>query len=694
MVNEYFSKNVRNVAIIGHGGTGKTSLLDAMLYIGGKIERIGDSASGNLTGDYDEEEKERKISIRSALGFVEIDGVKINIMDTPGTSDFVGEAHAAIQMADTVILVIDSIQGVQIETEKAWRYLKKHNIPRIIFVNKMDKPDANYQNVITHLRNSLKVNTATICIPYGEGESFDSVIDIIDKKRILVGKDNHREQILEIPDSMIDLVEEERKNLIEQAAEGDDELIEKFLEGVELSCEETKRGIDEQLLEARLSSVICGSAKNLIGVRNLLNVIKNYVPSPNIKKEYKGIDFQTKNEIIVKNLDSEPFSAVVWKTYIDQYAGRFNYIKVTSGILVPETELFNSSKNVKEKIGKIYTIIGNKPYEIPTLHTGDVGVILKLEKTATKDTLSDLKRKVILPIIEFPNPVFSYAISAKKSSDDDKLTQYLHKVIDEKPTIRYEFNSNTNEALLSGMGELQLNTVIHTLKEKYKIDVNLEVPKISYRETIKMKSEAEYKHKKQSGGHGQYGEVALRVKPLKHGEGYQFINSIVGGVVPKQYIPGVEKGIAEAMKEGVLGKFPVVDLQVELYDGSYHSVDSSEMSFKIAAKNGFKKAMEKAVPQLLEPVMEVRIYVDKEYVGDILNDITSRRGKVISMDDARDSGVLISLITAAIPLSEMARYVVDLKSMSSGKGSFEMNFSHYEEVDQKLVEKIIDKKEM
>ncbi len=694
MLKEYKSGDIRNIAIIGHGGTGKSTLLDAMLFVNGKIDKIGNPENGTLTSDFEEEEKKRKISIKSSLGFVEVDGVKINIIDTPGTADFIGDQRAAVEVADTVILVVDSVDGVQIETEKAWRYLQEHHIPRIIFVNKMDKERASYDNVINNLKSSLKVKTASLCIPYGQGPDFKGLVDIIAKKLVIPHGDGKTADIIDIPAELKEHAALERTNLIELAAEGDDELIEKFLNGEELSEEEAERGLDEQLLEARLSSVMCGSASKVIGLNKLLRVIRNYVPSPMIKTEYKGhaVDDESK-EIKIKSKEGEPFSAIVWKTSIDQYAGRFNYIKVTSGELTQDREIFNSTKKCKERVNKIYSMIGNKLVDVQKLNCGDIGVLVKLDKTSTGDTLCDPKREVVIPLIQLPHPVFSYAIEAKNKADEDKLGQFLHRIVDENPTITYFFNAETHESVLSGMGEMQLDIILNSIKEKSKIEIVKRTPRVAYRETITKKAEAQYKHKKQSGGHGQYGEVHLRLAPRKRGEGYEFIDSIVGGVVPKQYIPGVQKGIIEALDEGILAKYPVVDVAAELYYGSYHDVDSSEMAFKIAARSAFKLAMESAAPQLLEPVMEVSIFVDKDFVGDILNDTTSRRGRVLGMENAEgEGGGGVSVVKATIPLAEMLRYTIDLRAMTSGKATFEMKFSHYDPISGKNAEKVIEER--
>ncbi len=694
MLKEYKTDQIRNVAILGHGSTGKSTLFDAMLLMGGKIDKIGNPADGTLTSDYDDEEKSRQMSIRSALGFVELDDVKINIIDTPGMSDFIGEARAALQVADTAILVVDAADGVQIETEKAWRYLTENNIPRIIFINKMDKERAGFQKTIDNIATNLGAKVAPLCMPLGEGAELKGIVDLVDMKALVPRADGKGVTVSDVPADIKQDAEGHRNALLELAAEGEDALIEKFLDGGELTVEEIRRGITAQLKAAKLHPVICGSSLKSIGIRNLLNVIKAFVPSPETGREYNGHgmgDREAVKKVTCK--PDQPFAGVVWKTYIDQYAGRFTYLKVASGELLPDVEVLNSTRNAKERVSKIYTMIGNKQVDMPKITCGDIGVVVKLEKTITRDTLCDTKNSVVLPIINLPNPVFSYAIEAGKKGEEDKIGQILGRITDENPTITYAFNAETKQTVLSGMGEMQLDMILKSIREKNKLEVVTSEPRVAYRETITRKAEAQYRHKKQSGGHGQYGEVYIRVEPLPRGGGYEFSNAIVGGVIPKQYIPGCEKGFKEGMEEGVLAKFPVVDVKVELYFGSYHDVDSSEMSFKIAGRQALKKGMEAAGPILLEPVMEVDVYVDKDFMGDILNDINGRRGRVLGMGakDENDSAG-ISVVKANVPLAEMLRYSIDLRAMTSGKATFEMKFSHYDPISGKIAEKVIEER--
>ncbi|MFH0974757.1 MAG: elongation factor G [Spirochaetota bacterium] len=691
MLKEYQTGHIRNVVIVGHSSTGKSTLLDAMLFAGGKIDKIGNPNDGTLTSDFDEEEKKRTMSIKSSMGFVELNDVKINIIDTPGLADFVGEVRAGLQTAEAAIIIVDAVDGVQIETEKVCRYIFDRKIPRIFFINKMDKDRADYVKAVENIKSKLNANIMPLSIPIGASNTFSGVVDILKMKAVTPKGDGKDVQISAIPDNITGTAEEYKSQITELSAEGDDALIEKFLDSGKLTDEEIHKGIGSLLGQAKVAPVLCGSATKAIGVKTLLEIIKNFAPSPAIGKQFKGHNpNDITKEIIVESLPNKPFSAVVWKTNIDQYAGRFNYMKVISGQLLPDAELLNTSKSVRERSSKLHTMIGNKQYDIPSLCSGDIGVVVKLEKTSTGDTLCDPKHPVVLPLLNLPRPLFSFAIETPNKADEDKVSQAFHKITDENPTISCSFNAETKETVLSGMGEMQLDIILKSIAEKNKIEINTRVPRIAYKETITKKAEAQYKHKKQSGGHGQYGEVYIRVAPLKRGQGFEFKDSIVGGVIPRQYIPGVEKGLREGLEESVLGKFHLVDIWVELYYGSYHDVDSSEMAFKIAGRNALKLAVEAAGPQILEPIMEVTVFVDKEFTGDILNDITSRRGRVLGMGTSDDAGG--SSVKANVPLAEMLKYSIDLRSITSGKGSFEMKFSHYDPISGKIAEKVIEER--
>ena len=686
--------NIRNVVLLGHAGTGKSTLFEAMLHVAGKTKKMGSLAEGTLVSDFDDEEKKRKMSIHCAAGQFESDGVKITVLDVPGMTDFVGEARAAVQAAEAAILVVDAVEGIQIGTEKAWQYLNEHGIPRVIFVNKMDRERASYEGIIAKLEAGFHAHLVSLCMPIGEGDKLEGVIDIIEEKALRPKAKGSPETVAsDLPADMKDMVDAERAKLAERAAEGDDELISMFLEGKEFDESLIHKGIEEQMLANRLHPVICGSAQQLIGIRELISVIEDCIPSASIRKESVALDVSTaeEKEVLVPLVSNAPACAVIFKTYIDQFTGRMSYVRVVAGEVSTDMQLLNTTTGHYEKAGKIYKAVGRELTEVAKLSEGEIGVILKLEKSYTGNTLCDPKRPLKVQTIKLPSPIYSLAVHAENKKDEDKLAQILQKFSEQNPTLSYSYNAETKQSVLSGMGELHLEIALEEVTAKYRINVKTESPRVAYRETIQAKAEGAYKHKKQTGGHGQYGEVMMRIEPKTRGAGFEFTQSIVGGAIPKQYIPGIEKGVKEALEGGVLAHYPVVDVKVDVFDGSFHDVDSSEMAFKIAGLHAFKEAMQKAKPQLLEPVMNVTIYVDKSFLGDIMSDITGKRGRVLGMtsrDDASDEG--ITIVKAQVPFAEMLRYSIDLKSMTSNRATFEMNFSHYDPINGRIADTVIE----
>jgi elongation factor G len=685
--------NIRNVVLLGHAGTGKSTLFEAMMYVAGKTKKMGTLADGSLVSDFDDEEKKRKMSIHCAMGHFECDGVKITVLDVPGMTDFIGEARAAVQAAEAAILVVDAVDGIQIGTEKAWQYLNEHNIPRIIFINKMDRERASYENIIGHLESGFHAHLVSLCMPIGEADTFEGVIDILEEKAQRPKAKGSAETVTsELPAHMKAMVHAERTKLAERAAEGDDELISMFLDGKEFDESLIHKGIEEQMLANMLHPVICGSASQLIGIRELISVIEDCIPSASIRRDTVALDVSTheEKEVLVPLVTSAPACAVIFKTYIDQFTGRMSYVRVVAGELTADSQLLNTTTGHYEKIGKICKAVGRELTEVQKLSEGEIGILLKLEKSFTGNTLCDPRRPLKVQTIKLPSPVYSLAIHAENKKDEDKLAQILQRFSEQNPTLMYAFNAETKQSVLSGMGELHLEIALEEVTTKYKINVKTETPRIAYRETILAKSDGNYKHKKQSGGHGQYGEVFMRIEPNARGAGFEFTQSIVGGAIPKQYIPGIEKGVREALDGGVLAQYPVVDVKVDVYDGSFHDVDSSEMAFKIAGLHAFKEAMLKAKPQLLEPVMNVTVYVDKSFLGDIMSDVTSKRGRVLGMtsrDDSSEEG--ITIVKAQVPFSEMLRYSIDLKSMTSNRATFEMSFSHYDPIAGRNADMVI-----
>jgi len=667
----YDTEKIRNIALISHGGAGKTTLAEAMLFNTGVISRMGRVEDGNTTTDYDPEEVKRQISINTALAPVEWKGCKINILDTPGFADFVSEVRCALRVADGVAMLISAPDGVEVLTEVFWKLAEKRNLPRVLFINKMDRENANFDSALSQLKEVFGNKVVALQIPIGKEKDFSGVIDILKQKAFLVSGDG---KIKEegIPGELADAVNEHREALIEAVAETDDELLMKYLEGEELTAEEIERGLSIGVKNATVYPVLCGSAVKNIGVSTLLDFFVNYMPNPAEANEESA-------------LENKPFAGLIFKTLADPYTGKVSFLRLYQGVLTSEKILHNPNKGIDEKAGQLLIMRGKNQEPVDMLKAGDICAIPKLQQTSTGDTLCEKGADIVLEGIEFPEPTYSVAIAPKNKGDEDKLGSGISKILNEDPVLEMEKNIETNETILTGMGELHLDVVVSKLKERYGVQVDMNTPKVPYRETIrKPVSRVEAKYKKQTGGRGQYGHVFLDVTPLPDKD-FQFEETIFGGVVPKQYIPAVEKGVVEAMKEGVLAKYPVTNVKVTLVDGSYHSVDSSEHAFKLAGSMAFKKAMEQADPVLLEPIMEVEVRVPEKFMGDIMGDLNSKRGRILGMDSEGED----QIIRALVPLAEMYRYAIDLKSITQGRGSFKMKFAHYEEVPPNIAEKII-----
>jgi len=687
MIEELIPENIRNVCIIGHNKTGKTTLTEALLYMSGMIEKMGSVEGKDTVSDFDEEEKNRGVSIASAIAYMEYRGIKINIIDTPGLADFVGEVLPALRVTESAIVLVDSEEGIQMETHKIWHYADEYGVSKIVFINKMDKEKASYTRVIDEIGRRYKQAIAPIVMPLGEGEKHKGVINLIKMKAYIPkGREVIEE---EIPDEYLEIAEDLREKLIEASAEGDDVVLEKYLEGGEISEEEIISGLKNAIKMDKAVPILCGSSSQLTGLKNLFDFIIEFVPSP-AKSEPAIANNTEGKEVKCLPKEDATLCAFVFKTRIDQYVGKINYVRVRSGVIYPESEVYNSTRKEKEKLGHIFFAFGSKLKDAPKLVAGDIGALTKLESTRTGDTITDIKNPLILPPLKLPKPVYFLAVYSPSKGDEDKLASALNKIAEEDPIFEVKYNPETKQLVIGGMGDLHLGILLEKAKHRYKVEYKTEKPKIAYKETITKSADARYRHKKQTGGHGQFGEVAIKIEPLKRGEGFKFIDKIVGGVIPKQFIPGVEKGVKESMQEGILAKYPVIDVQVTLYDGKTHPVDSSELSFKIAGWYAFKKALENASPILLEPIMEVIIYAEKDIVGDIMSDITARRGKVLGMSSENpEDPNSTQIIKAYIPQSELQNYAIELRSMSSGRASFEMNFSHYEPLTGKLAENVI-----
>lgn len=681
---------LRNVAVIAHGGAGKTSLVEAVLFDTGSIDRLGTTEEGNTTTDYEPEEISRKITITSALGFCNWNGYRINIIDTPGFINFVEDVRGSLRAVDGAVVIVSAISGVKAETEKVWKYACEYEVPRIIFINKMDKESANFPSALDEIKESFGTEGMPLQIPMGSGEGFEGVINLINMKAYKFSHGKASEQ--DIPANMLSSAQEYRKKLVEKIAEAEDLLLEKYLEGGELTQDEIIKGIKEGSLTKRFIPVVCGSAVKNIGIPQLLDAITLCLPSPlDLVKIFpiKGKNPKDSKEAERKPDDKEPFSAYVFKTIADPYAGKLSLFRVYSGTLKADSTVLNSTVGAKERIGQIFYMQGKKQIPASAVGPGEIAVVAKLKETNTGDTLCDDANPIVYEKVKFAEPIISYAIAPKTKGDEEKVSLGLSRILEEDPTLKFHRDEETKEMLLSGMGQVHLEVSLERLKRKFGVEVEMKTPKIPYRETIKTHAKAQGKYKKQSGGRGQYGDCSIEIEPLPRGGGYEFVDKIVGGVIPQQYRPAVEKGIVETMKEGILAGYPIVDIKITLFDGSYHTVDSSEMAFKIAGSMALKKAFQDAKPVLLEPIMKVEVTTPDETLGAVIGDLNSKRGKVQGVEAQARS----QKISALVPMSEMLTYANQLHSLTSGRGLYSMEFSHYEEVPSHLAQKIIAEKE-
>jgi elongation factor G len=679
----YTTDLIKNVSIAGHGGTGKTSLFEHLLFAGGVIPRAETVESGKTTSDSTPEEIERKISIHAALAHIERDGKKINLFDTPGSSDFTGEVILSFRASEFVLLMVDGRVGVQIETVKLWRNLEKRGKPRGFFIGKLDEERADFNKVLADLKEKLKVDAVPVTLPIGTGSAYKGVIDALNGKAHLVQGPEQLERADVIPPEYQEEFAAAKERLTEAAAEGDDTLMDKYLENGSLDNAEIERGLIEALVENKIVPAFGGSALKNSGLIPLLDFLARVAPTPSSAKDV-GIDAEG-NEIVVPIDADKPLSALVIKTNYDQFSGKLSWLKIIKGKLSADSEAFNLSENKKERTGKLYICQGKRLEETRELYAGDVGIVAKSPSFKTNDTITAGDNSFHYLPLRLPEPVHSVAVSAVAKKDDDKLGEQLLRASEEDRTFRYVFNAETKETVISGMGELHVSMILDKIKVNQKIEVETHVPRVPYRETITKKASAEYTHKKQTGGHGQYGRVLIEIAPLPRGENYNFINAIFGGAVPKNFIPGIEKGIVEGMARGTMAQYPVVDVEVKLVDGKYHPVDSSELSFKLAARNAFREAMKQANPTLLEPVMNLTVFVENQYLGDVMSDLSGKRGRILGQDSVGG----IEEIRAQVPQAELLRYSIDLRSITSGTGSFSVEFDHYAPISGRIAEEVI-----
>lgn len=676
---------LRNVCLMSHGGTGKTSLAEAMLFNAGTSDRLGKVVDGNTTTDYDSEEIKRKISISTSVAYCEWKGTKINIIDTPGYFDFVGEVREGVRAADACVIPVSAKSGNQAGVERAWSYAKEHKIPKIVFVNKLDEPNTNFFNVLEDLRGVFGKSLAPFMIPIISGETLTGYVNVVDMKAFECKKEKLTE--ISIPNELSNEIKKIHEMIVESVAESDEELLEKYLGGQEFTIEEVHKGLREGILSGDIAPVLCGSATANIGIEILLDSIVDYFPSP----EDRGMVIGEKpgaaeQKVERKPLPAEPAAALVFKTIADPFVGKLSLFKVYSGTIKANSTIYNASQDKSEKIGQLIFLRGKKQISAEKVEAGDIGAIPKLQFTLTGDTLCDQANPIILPRIDFPTPEIFLAVEPKAKGDEEKISTGLHRLMEEDSTIKLEVNIETHQHLLYGMGEQHLEVIVSKLKSKFQTDVNLIEPKIPYRETIRKKVKAEGKHKKQSGGHGQYGHVWIEFEPGPT-EDLTFVETIFGGAVPRQYIPAVEKGLRESLPHGVLAGFPVVNLKANLVDGSYHDVDSSEMAFKIAANLAFKKALSEASPVLLEPIMRVEVFVPEHYMGDVIGDLNKRRGRILGMNPTGDG---LQKVEGEVPLAEMFKYSTDLRSMTQARGRFTLAFERYEEAPPNVTAKVVE----
>ncbi len=674
---------IRNIGIVGHGGVGKTSLVEGMLFAAGAVNRLGRVDDGTTTTDFDPDEIKRKISLSTSAAFCDYKGHRLNFVDTPGYGDFISDARAGLRAVGAAVVVVDAVAGVQVQTEKVWKMANDYGLPRIVMINRMDRERADFFRALESLQRRLKGRLCPLQIPIGSEAAFQGVVDLVKMKALLVADGKPREA--EIPADTMDTAKEWREKLTEAAAETDDDLLAKYLEEGSITEAEMLAALRKAIAGGALVPVLAAAATRLIGVQPLMDLLVEEFPSPAELGAVEGTDLKSKAAATRAPDPKAPFAALVFKTISDPHVGKLSVFRVYSGTLKADSQVLNASRGAKERVGHIGWLQGKAQKAIETLGPGEIGVVAKLKDTLTGDTLTDEAHPFVLPGIHFPEPAISFAIQPKSRGDEDKISTALHRMAEEDPTLHHHFDPETKQLLVSGMGQMHVEMVVERMKRKYNVDVLVLPPRIPYKETVKGRSEVQGKYKKQTGGRGQYGDTWLKIEPLVRGGGFEFVDDIFGGAIPRNFIPSVEKGVRECMKRGIFAGFPVVDLRVTLYDGSYHDVDSSDMAFQIAASMGLQKGFLEAHPILLEPVMNVEVTAPADNAGDVIGDMNSRRGRVVGMEP---DGEIVA-VRAQVPMAEMLTYESTLRSMTGGRGAYSMEPSHYEEVPAHIAEKVV-----
>ncbi|MGI8782277.1 MAG: elongation factor G [Acidobacteriota bacterium] len=680
------SDSIRNLAFVGHGDSGKTSLVSAILYSSGAVNRLGRIDDGTTVTDYEEDEIERKVSIHSSLAHCEWEKTKLNLIDTPGYRAFILDTKAVLVAADSVVVLVDGVAGVEVQTETVWEYADAFKLPRMIVINRLDRDRSSFERSLQSIQNLFGRQCVPVELPIGEEKQFNGVVDLLSEKAYIYqadGSGQFKEQ--PVPGALAEPVAQAREKLIEMIAESNDHLMEKFFESGTLQADDARAGLRTAMMSGAIVPVFCTSATLNVGVKQLMNALVALCPSPLQAPPRTATNPKAKQEVEVTPDNSGHPALFFFKTIADPFAGRISMFRVMTGTAKSDSTLYNVNREVAERLAVLQLLQGKAHESIAELKAGDIGAVLKLKETRTGETLCEKDHPLVFPAVELPEPAISFAVEPKSRADEDKIGQAMARLIEEDPAIRFDREAQTKEFLLSGTGQLHVETTVAKLKRKYGVEVTLRPPKVAYRETITAFADAHGRHKKQTGGHGQFGDCKIKMEPLERGKGFEFVDEVFGGSIPRNFIPAVEKGIVDAAQRGYLSGHPVVDFRVRLYDGSYHDVDSSEMAFKIAGSLAFKKGMEQARPVLLEPIMDVEIYAPENYSGDLMGDLNSRRGRVQGMDARGHT----QIIRAQVPLAEMLSYSPVLTSMTQGRGSYHMEFSHYDPVPAHLSQKII-----